>query len=342
MMRKLRAAKAILFKAGGGKSDDRKPFDIPAITLEEVAEAKSFFAMEKFFIFGHARSGTTLLTRLVRVHPEVYCNYQGHFFTRQPLLQSLVADPKVGEWLTRRSNRWNRGKDLSPIVLRAAADFILERDARKSGKSITGDKSPNSLLNGDAVRLLVRVYPDARLVFIVRDGRDAAISHRFQAFIENAHLLSKEDLRIRQDFADNAEPFMNGTRSIFTEKGLRNAAEGWVKNVVETHQAALELLPGAYVHLRYEDLLKESKVQMGRVWSLLGASLESPGLWENLDQELQQNPDAEWQHQKAGDIADSMQKGKSGSWRNLFTERDKRLFWKIAGKTLSEWGYETA
>jgi hypothetical protein len=341
-MRKLRAAKAILFIAGGGKSDDRKPFDIPAITLEEVAEAKSFFAMEKFFIFGHARSGTTLLTRLVRVHPEVYCNYQGHFFTRQPLLQSLVADPKVGEWLTRRSNRWNRGKDLSPIVLRAAADFILERDARKFGKSITGDKSPNSLLNGDAVRLLVRVYPDARLVFIVRDGRDAAISHRFQAFIENAHLLSKEDLRIRQDFADNAEPFMNGTRSIFTEKGLRNAAEGWVKNVVETHQAALELLPGAYVHLRYEDLLKESKVQMGRVWSLLGASLESPGLWENLDQELQQNPDAEWQHQKAGDIADSMQKGKSGSWRNLFTERDKRLFWEIAGKTLSEWGYETA
>jgi hypothetical protein len=342
MMRKLHAAKAILFKGGGGKSSDRKPFDIPAITLDEVAEAKSFFPMEKFFLFGHARSGTTLLTRLVRVHPEVYCNYQGHFFTRQPLLQSLVADPKVGEWLTRRSNRWNRGKDLSPIVLRAAADFILERDARKAGKSITGDKSPNSLLNGDAVRLLVRVYPDARLVFIVRDGRDAAISHRFQAFIENAHLLSKEDLRIRQDFADNAEPFMNGTRSIFTEKGLRNAAEGWVKNVVETHQAALELLPGAYVHLRYEDLLQEPKVQMGRVWSLLGASLESPRLWENLDQELQQNPDAEWQHQKAGDIAVSMQKGKSGSWRNLFTERDKRLFWEIAGKTLSEWGYETA
>jgi hypothetical protein len=296
--------------------------------------------MEKFFIFGHARSGTTLLTRLVRVHPEVYCNYQGHFFTRQPLLQSLVADPKVGEWLTRRSNRWNRGRDLSPVILRAAADFIMERDARKAAKSITGDKSPNSLLNGNAVRLLVRVYPDARLVFIVRDGRDAAISHRFQAFIENAHLLSKEDLRIRQDFAENSEPFMNGTQSIFTEKGLKNAAEGWVKNVVETHRAALELLPEAYIHLRYEDLLREPKMQMGRVWSLLGASLEAPAMWENLEQELQQNPDAEWQHQKAGDIADSVQKGKSGSWRNLFTERDKRLFWKIAGETLREWGYE--
>ncbi len=340
MIRKLRAVKAALFNPGHAAGKARQPFDIPAISPEEVAEAKSFFPMEKFFIFGHARSGTTLLTRLVRVHPDVYCNYQGHFFTRQPLLQALVADPKVGEWLTRRSNRWNRGRDLSPVVLRAAADFIMERDARKAGKSITGDKSPNSLLNGDAVRLLVRVYPDARLVFIVRDGRDAAISHRFQAFIENAHLLAKEDLRLRREFAENAEPFMNGTRSIFTEKGIRKAAEGWVKNVVETHQAAQELLPGAYVHLRYEDLLKEPRREMGGVWSLLGASLEAPGLWESLDQELQQNPDAEWQHQKAGDIAGSVQKGKSGSWRNLFTERDKRVFWEVAGETLKAWGYE--
>ena len=33
--------------------------EIPAITPEEVAEAKAFFPLEKFFIFGHARSGTS-------------------------------------------------------------------------------------------------------------------------------------------------------------------------------------------------------------------------------------------------------------------------------------------
>ncbi|MGB2910237.1 MAG: sulfotransferase, partial [Anaerolineales bacterium] len=86
--------------------------DVPAISPEEVAEAKEFFPLEKFFIFGHARSGTTLLTRLIRLHPEVHCNYQGHFFTRPPLLESLVADPEIKAWLTRRSNRWNHGKDL--------------------------------------------------------------------------------------------------------------------------------------------------------------------------------------------------------------------------------------
>jgi hypothetical protein len=55
---------------------------IPALTEAEVAEAKVFFPMPKFFIMGHARSGTTLLARLIRVHPEVHCNWQAHFFTR--------------------------------------------------------------------------------------------------------------------------------------------------------------------------------------------------------------------------------------------------------------------
>ena len=141
--------------------------DIPAITPQGVAEAKTFFPMEKFFIFGHARSGTTMLTRLVRLHPEVHCNYQAHFFTRAPLLQGLVSDKEVGDWLARSSNRWNRGQDLSPVVLRAVADYILERDARREGAHIVGDKSPNSLLDGEAVILLHKVYPDARLIYIV-------------------------------------------------------------------------------------------------------------------------------------------------------------------------------
>ena len=250
-----------------------------------------------------------------------------------------MTDAAVTEWLARRSNRWNRGRDLSPVVLRAAADFIMEREARKAGKTITGDKSPNSLLDGDAVRLLVRVYPDAHLIFIIRDGRDAAISHRFQAFIDNPKSLNRGDLQIRQDFTDNPEPFLNGQRSIFSEKALRLAAEGWKKNIQETNQAALELLPEGYLTLRYEDLLANSHSEMGRVWSFLEADLAAPGLFQALDQELMQNPDADWQLQKAGDIAGALQKGKSGSWQTILTSQDKKLFWEIAGDTLSAWGY---
>ena len=313
---------------------------IPPITQEEVAEARQFFPMEKFFIFGHARSGTTLLTRLVRVHPDVHCNYQAHFFTRAPLLNSLVSDPEVGAWLTRRSNRWNRGRDLSPVVLRAVSDFILERDARQAGKSIVGDKSPNSLLDDRAVRLLHDVYPDARLVFIVRDGRDAALSHRFQTFIDATQHMNKEDFQIRDAYTRNAGPFLRGERSIFTEKGIRRAAEGWKHNVRATSQAGRELFGEQFLTLRYEDMLERPWEELRRVWDFIGADVAAPGLEAALAAEMAQNPDADWQQQKAGELAQNMQKGKRGTWREVFTPRDRSVFQEIAGETLSTWGYE--
>lgn len=317
---------------------------IPAITPEEVQEAKSFFPLEKFFIFGHARSGTTLLTRLVRLHPQVHCNYQAHFFTRAPLLEGLVADKQVEMWLARRSNRWNRGGDLSPVVLRTVSDYIMERDARRVGKGNpgckVGDKSPNSLLNGEAVHLLVKVYPDARLVFIVRDGRDALVSHRFQAFVDRPHHLSKESRAIRQDYIKDPKPYLEGQRSIFPERELRQAAEGWVDNLVGTDCQGRELLKEQYLHLRYEDLLAEPSNTMSRLWDFLGVDRTFPGLSAALQTELGENPDADWQQEKAADIASSLVKGKRGSWRNLFTARDRQIFKEVAGETLVAWGYE--
>ena len=338
---RLKSAARIMIKGERASSLQR---EVPAITLEEVAEAKAFFPLDKFFIFGHARSGTTLLTRLIRVHPQVHCNYQGHFFTRTPLLESLVADPEVDAWLSRRSNRWNQGRDLSPLVLRAAADFIMERDARLAGKSgpgcVVGDKSPNSLLDGEAVQKLIKVYPEARLIFIVRDGRDAVVSHRFQAFIDRQQHLSPEDQRIRQSFAQDPEPYLSGQRSIFTEKGLLQSAQGWSHNVVDTEQTALELIGERYRHLRYEDLLAQPWEEMSRLWSFLGANLSTPGLKDALQTELEQNPDADWQQQKAAEIAGALSKGQRGTWRELFTSHDRQVFKQAAGDTLVAWGYE--
>ncbi|KXK13079.1 MAG: hypothetical protein UZ14_CFX002001818 [Chloroflexi bacterium OLB14] len=183
MLSRIKSAARILIN-GEQKKKNRNP--IPAITKEEIAEIKQFFPREKFFILGHARSGTTLLMRLARLHNEVHCNYQAHFFTRKPLLKSLVDSPEAEEWLTRKSNRWNQSKDLSPLVLRATADFIMEREAIKENKNIVGDKSPSSNIHGQAVRDMHAIYPDAKLIYIVRDGRDVLISERFRNFVEES------------------------------------------------------------------------------------------------------------------------------------------------------------
>jgi hypothetical protein len=334
---RIRSAARILLK-GDPKKNKRNP--IPPITNEEVAEIKQFFSREKFFIFGHARSGTTLLMRLARLHPEVHCNYQAHFFTRLPLLKSLVNTADAEEWLARKSNRWNQGRDLSPLVLRAAADVILERDAAREGKMIVGDKSPSSTIHGQAVRDMHAVYPDAKLVYIVRDGRDVLISERFRNLVEESKFLKAEDKRIVEDLRKDQTQFTNGTRSIFTETVIRRVAMGWVKNLKETEEEGRRLYGENYLGLRYEDLLAAPFDELTKLWNFLGVKKIDKSLDKDIKTEMASNPDEEWQAQRNEGIASFLPKGQAGNWTRLFTARDKSVFKEVAGAMLVKWGYE--
>ena len=337
MLTRLKLAAKILLR-GESKKKNRNP--IPAITAEEVAEARTFFPRDKFFIFGHARSGTTLLTRLARLHPEVHCNYQAHFFTRKPLLKSLVNSPEAEEWLTRKSNRWNQGRDLSPLVLRAAADFIMESDAAREGKMIVGDKSPSSTIHGQAVRDMYAVYPDAKLVYIVRDGRDVLISERFRNFVEESKFLTSEDKRIISDLRLDPASFVEGRRSIFTETFIRRVAKGWIANLQETEDEARRLFNGNYFGMRYEDLLDQPFDEMSKFWNFLGVKKIDRSLMEKIKAEMSSNPDEEWQAKRNEGIASFLPKGQAGNWSRLFIEKDKSVFKEIAGEMLVKWKYE--
>jgi hypothetical protein len=337
MLSRFKKSARILLK-GDPKKNKRDP--IPMITPEEVAEIKQFFPREKFFIFGHARSGTTLLMRLIRLHPEVHCNYQAHFFTRQPLLKSLVDSPEAEEWLRRKSNRWNQGRDLSPLVLRAAADFIMERDALKAGKMIVGDKSPSSTIHGQVVHDMHAVYPDAKLVYIVRDGRDVLISERFRNFVEESKFLTSEDQRIIEELRKDQSQFMNGTRSIFTETFIRRAAKGWITNLQETEDEGQRLFGKNYLSLRYEDVLERPFEELTRLWTFLGVKKIDEYLEGEIKAEMESNPDEEWQAKRGEGIASFLPKGQAGNWEHLFTGKDKSVFKEVAGEMLVKWKYE--
>jgi hypothetical protein len=333
---RVKKATRILIK-GDARKEKRSP--IPAITPEEVAEIRQFFPREKFFILGHARSGTTLLMRLARLHPEVHCNYQAHFFTRKPLLKSLVDTPEAEEWLARKSNRWNHGRDLAPLVLRAAADIIMERDAAREGKHIVGDKSPSSTIHGQAVRDLHAVYPDARIVYIVRDGRDVSISERFRNFIEESKFLTAEDKRIIADLRLDPDSFNDGRRSIFTESFIHRTAGDWAHDLLETEDESRRLFADNFYGLRYEDLLERPFDEMRKVWTFLGVEAD-PRLEKMILAEMASNPDEEWQSQRNGDIASFLPKGQAGNWTRLFSEQDKTVFKEVAGEMLVRWKYE--
>jgi hypothetical protein len=337
IVKRIKGSARILLK-GEIKKKSRNP--IPAITIEEVKEIRQFFPREKFFILGHARSGTTLLMRLARLHPDVHCNYQGHFFTRKPLLKSMVDTTEMEEWLTRKSNRWNQGRDLSPLVLRATADFIMERDAAREGKRIIGDKSPSSTIHGQAVRDMHAIFPDAKLVYIVRDGRDVLISERFRNFVEESKFLSADDKRIIADLRADPESFGDGRSSIFTEAFIRRVAKGWVTNLQEIDDEARRLYGKNYLSLRYEDLLAQPFKEMSRVWKFLGVKSINKSLEKKIRAEMESNPDEEWQAKRDEGIASFLPKGQAGNWQRLFSAKDKSLFKEVAGEMLVRWKYE--
>ena len=224
-------------------------------------------------------------------------------------------------------------------MLRAAADFIMERDAAKEGKRIVGDKSPSSTIHGQAVRDLYAVYPDAKLIYIVRDGRDVLISERFRNLVEESKFLKAEDRHIIGVLRKDQTQFTNGTRSIFTESVIRRVANGWVKNVQETETEGRRLFGERYFSLRYEDLLAQPFDEMQKLWNFLGAQADR-ALEKAITGEMSSNPDEEWQAKRNEEIASFLPKGQAGNWQRLFTARDKSIFKEVAGEMLIKWKYE--
>ena len=205
---------------------------------------------------------------------------------------------------------------------------------------IVGDKSPSSTIHGQAVREAYSIYPDAKLVYIVRDGRDVLISERFRNFVEESRFLNSEDTRIVDELRKDQASYTNGTRSIFTETFIRRVANGWAKNLKETEEEARRLYGRNYCGLRYEDLLSDPFDEMNKLWKFLGVKRVNKSLAKAIKAEMASNPDEEWQAKRNEGIAAFLPKGQAGNWQRLFTEKDKSIFKEVAGAMLVKWKYE--
>jgi hypothetical protein len=311
--------------------------DLAPIEPEDLESIRRRFPRPKFFIFGHARSGTSFLGRLIRLHSDVHCEWQTQFFSDRGPIPYLTS-PGFRRWLRHSSNRWSTGWDPTAALVRVCCDTLLERGAEKVNKGTVGDKSPNEN-DAQAVQWLAAIYPDARLIYIVRDGRDTVLSKRVQAFIDQPETLGRSDRRIRQAFIRDSGPFLRRERSIFTDAWLGQAARKWGSAVEESVAAGQLLFGDRFMVVRYEDLLAKPPATMAGLWSFLGVAPAGTELDAAVLRQTRDNPEAEWHESSALAFVRDLPRGVHGGWRSLFTPGDAELFARHAQRSLAAYGY---
>jgi hypothetical protein len=239
------------------------------------------------FLVGAERSGTTMLRLMLAGHPQIA--WSSEFEYAVDFLPEAGGWPELEDYRHELSvNRVFRhqGFSIDPTLdYPALVDSFLEQArAQQGGRPILG-----ATVHRHFDRL-TRIWPDARFIHILRDGRDVARS------------------TIVMGWAGN----------MWTGIGR------WID--AELTWAALEptLTPDRFVHVRYEDLVRDPEGELARLAAFLGVAYHPAMLDYASGTQTYERPDPKL----------------IGQWRTKVTPEEVRLAEARAGGMLAERGYE--
>ncbi len=268
-----------------------------------------------FFIVGCQRSGTTMLRLMLNAHPRLGIPFESHFIPQFSRLIDRYGDLRARDNLARllddiSNHRFvERGGliqdheavlDASEPSYAGLVDAIFSHAVARSGKARWGDKTPQYVTEIDVLRDL---FPDCKVIHVVRDGRDVALSLR------NVSWGSACLPRVARDWA-------------------------WKATLAHKMGALLE---GDYLEVRYEDLVLEPQASLRHICSFLGEDYDDSLLDYHQDaREEMPERSMEW-HQNSVRSPDA---DKVFEWQRSMSLGDQLVFQDVAGSTLEVFGYE--
>lgn len=211
-------------------------------------------------------------------------------------------------WRHPRVRLWGLEDDPPPLpasldheeAYRFCVEAPFRAYARGRGKKLWGDKTPAYLRLLDE---LGAVWPQARFVVLVRDGRDVALSVI-------------------------GVPF--GANNVW-------AAARWWAAGIRLGLEAERRLPGRVLRLRYEDLVEHPAEEVRRVCDFLGLRYDDELLAiERTERSKVLEDQAGW----FTNVWTGINTSAVGKWRRELSPRAQRLFAAVAGSELEELGYE--
>jgi hypothetical protein len=247
-------------------------------------------------IGGSPRSGTTLLRSILGRHPAIFAGAESTVF-----LHRVSAPEDIAERLDLHAEEvelWQRqSRSQMEFIERCAAGVLL-----RSGKRFWAEKTPHNVKRFGFVR---RRFPHARLVHVVRDGRDVVCSLR------------------RKPFAK-----LDGA-ACDSEAAARRCAVQWRTSV----KAGLRFRGRPNYHeVRYEALVANPE-------PVLRALLEFLGLpWDDALLQADAHPvrPDPYEPRASGQIFDSA----IGRWRHELSPAHRDAVRVLTGPLLARLGYE--
>lgn len=350
-------------EAVGGEAGTRSARTPSCGRSRQVRGEASENGVPAFFIVGSEKSGTTWLMRLLNFHPEIFCWGEGRFFdrhwhrpdlkevdTRVPprsLYGALYHSEDLRLWIERSVQRDKEGtekdlaveKDLASLAGAVIGHFFEQRRSER-GKAIVGDKTP--LYDPDTVKEIAEVCPGAKVIHIIRDGRDVQVSlthHRWNRSTDRGGIQV-----LRPGEAERREAYHNDPRKLsemgmFDEDTLRSMARSWRSLVGTVVEDGPNLLGQNYAEARYESLLENTSAELERLLKFLGGSVDEPTISRCVDKASFETM-SDGRRRGEEDPASFLRKGVAGDWKNVFTTKDKRIFKQEAGDLLVQLGYE--
>jgi Sulfotransferase family len=274
------------------------------------------------FIVGCPRSGTTLLRRIVDAHPDIAITRETHWITKvlegdggvspfapvsHDLLPRLEAHPKFQRMGVDRSELEDLLSREEPVSYAELVTRVFDLYGEAQGKRLVGDKVP------DYVRylpLLHRLWPAAKFVHLIRDGRDVCSS-----------MLTRE--RFARRFAT------------WDDDPIATGALAWEQLVRLGRESGAELPAGLYHEMRYEALVAEPAGECRTLCDFLGVPFDDAMLRFNVGRT---RSDAGLDAKKAWrPVTPGLR-----SWRSDLPEPAVERFEAAAGGLLAELGYPRA
>lgn len=281
------------------------------------AEAEPI-AIRPVFIGGCDRSGTTMLGSMLGAARGAVCTPESSFpaeltrrvlgpgISRRELIDRLLAHPRFVWWevAERPPEVWRDDEpasldDLRRLLAWAVTAYARDQEGTSlpaTGEAVWVDHSPHNLRDAKA---LIALYPEAKFIHIVRDGRAVAASI------------------LPLDWGPNT---------------VRTAAWWWMGELAHAFAGEANVGAERVRRVRYEDVLRDPETELGSLCRFAGLECGR----EAVEGGRFRVPESEIFHRLVGRPPDP---SRAEAWRAKLSPRQIAIFEGVAGDLLDLLGY---